>query len=64
MSKNPSLPSGWSGANANSFISGNPWFIRGGRSENLTGAGVESISNANGGVNTNVGFRGVVVIRP
>ncbi|MCL2085488.1 hypothetical protein FWH09_00970 [Candidatus Saccharibacteria bacterium] len=59
-----SATSGWSGANANSVETINPWFIRGGQSGNTTNAGVESLNRNTGGTNTTNGFRGVVVIRP
>ena len=51
-------------AQANSVNATNPWFIRGGQSANLANAGVESINNNNGAVNTTNGFRGVVVLLP
>ena len=39
----------WSDATAGSITAANPWFVRGGYSDSVTGAGVESVSNANGG---------------
>jgi hypothetical protein len=48
------------GDNANFVTSGNPWFIRGGNSNNGANAGVFAFNNANGDTNTNNAWRAVV----
>jgi hypothetical protein len=47
----------WGSDNSNFVNSGNPWFERGGNSNNGSNAGLWASNNNNGNNNTNIGFR-------
>lgn len=54
----------WGGDNSNFVYSSNPWFERGGNSNNGSNAGVFASNNNNGNNNTNIGFRVALLAVP
>ena len=54
----------WGGDNSNFVNSSNPWFERGGNSNNGSNAGVFASNNNNGNNNTNIGFRVALLAVP
>ncbi|MDR1300228.1 MAG: hypothetical protein LBK50_00815 [Candidatus Nomurabacteria bacterium] len=50
----------WGSDNSNFVNSSNPWFIRGGNSNNGSNAGLWNSNNNSGNSNNNIGFRVVL----